>query len=229
MAFLQDLRYGARRIWSTPAFSIIVLVTLALGIGANAAIFSVIDAVLLRPLPYPEAERLVSVNHPYPSYQGLMAGIAAPSFPQYRDEPRSFAGQGAAMTFWEPNLTREGEPERLIAALVSGRYFEVLGVAPALGRTIQPDDDARGRHQVVVLSDGLWRRLGSDPGIAGRHMLLDGESHQVIAWRSIPAPTDSWRRCSCWWRSPRRSCPRFGPHGSIPRSRCARNRGARPR
>jgi len=179
MSLLRDLRYAGRRLRRTPAFTALVVATLALGIGANTAIFSVVDAVLLRPLPYRDVDRLVAVRHSYPS-QELLAPVDAAGFARYRDEARSFGGLTAVRARWEPNLTGQGEPERLVGARVSGRFFEVLGVPAALGRTLLPDEDAPGRHQAVVLGDGLWRRLGADRGIVGRTILLDGEPHEVV-------------------------------------------------
>ena len=169
-----------RRLLRTPGFTLVVLLTLALGIGANTAVFSAVHAVLLRPLPYREAERLVVVDHHYPSLKGLLAGVSAPGFVDYRDRVRLFEAS-AAQTGWGPNLTGAGEPERLAGARVSGGYFQTLGVAPALGRALRPDEDAPGRERVVVLSDGFWRRrFGADPAVVGRTLLLDGEPHDVV-------------------------------------------------
>jgi predicted permease len=197
-----------RRLLRTPGFTLVVLLTLALGIGANTAVFSAVNAVLLRPLPYREADRLVVVDHHYPSLKGLLAGVSAPGFADYRDRVRVFEGV-AAQTGWGPNLTGAGEPERLAGARVSAQYFAVLGVAPALGRALRPDEDAPGRERVVVLADGFWRRrFGADPSIVGRTLLLDGERHEVVGvmppgfrdvidrtaelWRPLALPPESY-------------------------------------
>jgi putative ABC transport system permease protein len=169
-----------RRLLRTPGFTLVVLLTLALGIGANTAVFSAVNAVLLRPLPYREGERLVVVDHHYPSLNGLLAGVGAPTLVDVQTRLPAFAA-AAVRTAWGPNLTGVGEPERLSGARVSGQYFATLGVAPRLGRALRADEDAPGRERVVVLSDGFWlRRFGGDPSVVGRTLTLDGEPHEVV-------------------------------------------------
>ena len=136
---LADLRYALRALRKSPGFTAVALLTLALGIGANSAIFSVVNGVLLRPLPYREPERLVVVNHSYPSLK-LEASVSAAGFVDYRDRARSFRGV-AAHTWWQPNLTGRGDPERVSGGRVSGQYFSTLGVPAAVGRALQPDED----------------------------------------------------------------------------------------
>ena len=131
----ENVRLAVRRLRRTPGFTTVVLLTLALGIGANTAVFSAVHAVLLRPLPYRDAERLVVVDHHYPSLKGLLAGVSAPGFADYRDRVRAFEAS-AAQTWWTPNLTGRGEPERLVGMRVSGGYFAMLGVGAARGRTL---------------------------------------------------------------------------------------------
>src|ERR687893_1396964 len=180
--FLQDLRYSLRRLAKSPAFTAIVVVTLALGIGANTAIFSVVNAVLLRALPYREPERLVTINHFYnnPELNYLEAPVSAIGFRDYRDKTQSFQAV-AVETGWSANLTGDGDPERVPAARVSGDYFRVHGVAPALGRVFGPDEDVPGKNRVVVLSDGLWRRVyGADPAAVGKTIQLNGEGYTVL-------------------------------------------------
>jgi len=178
--FLQDLRYGARRLVASPAFTAIIVLTLALGIGANTAVFSVVNAVLLRPLPYREPDRLVTVNHFYPSLNSLEAPVSAPGFADYRDRTHVFSGV-AVQTGWGPNLTGRAEPERLNGARVSALYFSTLGVPAARGRTLLPEEDQPGRNRVVVLSDGLWRRLfAASPSAVGSTMQLNGETYEVV-------------------------------------------------
>ena len=177
---LADFRRAARAFRRAPGFFLLVVLPLALGIGATTAIFSAVHGVLLRPLPYREPGLLVTVNHYYPSLKGLEAGVSAPGFRDYRDRTRSFA-RVAVGAFWQPNLTGQGEPERLTGAFGSGDYFAALGVQPALGRAFGPDEDAPGRAQVVVLSDGFWRRrLGADPRAVGRTLVLNGRTYQVV-------------------------------------------------
>ena len=179
-ALLQDVRYGLRRLRAAPAFAATVILTLALGIGANTAIFSVVNALLLRPLPYAEPGRLVTIEHRYPGLDDMKAPVSAAGFADYQANTRSFAAM-AVETGWGPNLTGVGEPERLTGARVSGRFFPTLGVAPLLGRALRPDEDQPGRNQVVVLSHGLWLRLfGGEPGAVGRTMQLNGESYEVV-------------------------------------------------
>ena len=177
---LQDLHYSFRRLLKSPIFTIIVVLTLALGIGANTAIFSAVNAVLLRPLPYPEPDRLVTIEHLYPSLNGLQAPVSVPGFRDYQERTRSFQSM-AVQSSWAANLTGVGEPVRLQGARVTGRFFGTLQAPALVGRTIQPGEDSVGREHVVVLSHGVWQRLfGADPGVVGRSLSLNGESYQVV-------------------------------------------------
>src|SRR3712207_4113578 len=135
-AFAHELRYATRRLLRSPGFTTTVLLTLALGIGANTAIFSVVNTVLLRPLPYREPERLVTIHHYYPNLNELEAPVSAPGFRDYRDKTKSFESV-AVETGWSANLTGTGEPERVPASRVSGHYFRVYGVPAQVGRTLQ--------------------------------------------------------------------------------------------
>ena len=177
---LTDIRYALRTLSKSPGFTLVAVLTLALGIGANASIFSVVHGLLLRPLPYHEGERLVTVNHFYPSLKGLEASVSAAGFGDVSDNIESFDGV-AVQSWWQPTLTGQGDPERLTGARASGRYFSTLGVRPALGRVFGADEDQPGRQNVVVLSDGAWRRrFGADPRAVGQSLILDGEPHQII-------------------------------------------------
>jgi putative ABC transport system permease protein len=177
---VQDLRHATRGLRRSPGFTAVAVLTLGLGIGANTAIFSVVNAVLLRPLPYQEPARLVTVQHHYPSLD-LDAPVSVPGFLDYRAQERVFA-HAAVETGWAPNLTGTGEPERLPAARVTGEFFTTYGVVPLLGRTLHPDDAEPGHDQhVVVLSNGFWvRHFGAERGVVGRTMLLNGESYQIV-------------------------------------------------
>jgi len=179
-SLLQDIRYSLRRLGKSPVFTLIVVLTLGLGIGANTAIFSVVNAVLLRPLDYAEPGRLVTIEHLYPSLAGMKAPVSVPGFRDYQQRGRSFESM-AVESGWAANLTGIGEPARLQGARVTGRFFGTLGVPTLLGRALQPGEDSAGREHVVVLSHGLWQRLfGGEPGVVGRTLSLSGESYQVV-------------------------------------------------
>jgi len=178
-SLLQDLRFGARMLVKNPGFTLIAVLTLALGIGANTAMFSVVNAVLLRPLPYPAAEQLVQLYHHYPK-QNLRASVSPVGFAHYRQVSQSFAETGA-MTGWEANLTGQGEPERLRGARVTASFFHMLGVNVARGRGFTRDDDQPGRNRVVIVSDGLWRRrFGGAAELVNQTITINGENYVVI-------------------------------------------------
>jgi putative ABC transport system permease protein len=177
---LQDLRYGLRVLAARPAFTLIAMVALALGIGANTAIFSVVNAVLLRPLPYPEADRLLIVWHTYPQSNLPRATISPPSYAEYRDTAGSF-DQVAAITPWSVNLTGSGSPERLQGVRATSNFLSTLGDAPSLGRDFLAEEDQPGNNRVVVLTHGLWqRRFGGDPAIVGSTIELNKERYTVV-------------------------------------------------
>ena len=179
-SLLQELRYGARRLKLSPAFTAVVVLTLALGIGANTAIFSVVNAVLLKPLPYREPDQLVTIEHFYPSLNALQAPVSVSGFVDYRDKLTSFDGM-AVQSGWGANLTGIGDPERIQASRVTGQFFSTLGVSAARGRTIVPGEDEQGKDRVVVLSDALWHRLfAGDPAAVGKTLQLNGQSYTII-------------------------------------------------
>ena len=175
----QDLRFAARSLRRTPGLTLAIVLTLALGIGANSAIFSVVNGVLLRPLPFAEPDRLVTV---FDIYLGLDLPHSALSEPELLDVERlpgfsAVAGYRAARR----TLTGAGDPERLPALLVTGNFAQVLGVAPARGRFIAADEAGPGGPAVAVLSDGLWRRrFAADPAVVGRSVQLDGVPTTVV-------------------------------------------------
>jgi putative ABC transport system permease protein len=159
-----------------------VVLTLGLGIGANTAIFSVVDTVLLQPLGYRQPDRLVTINHFYQSeaLNNLEAPVSAIGFRDYRDKTKSFDAV-AVETGWNANLTGTGDPERVPASRVSGDYFRVFGVAPQIGRIFGRDEDEQGKNRVVVLSDGLWKRIyGGDRGVVGKTMLLNAQTYTIL-------------------------------------------------
>ena len=175
-----NVRYGFRSLLKRPGATLIALVTLALGIGVNTAIFSAVDSVLLRPLPFKDPERLVSIWEQTPSL-GIEQNQAAPAnFFDLRNQNQVFEALGAYGPL-DFNLTGTGDPERLDGQLVSANVFSILGVAPALGRTFLSNEDQPGQEHVVVLSDALWqRRFNRDPSILNRNIALNGESFTVV-------------------------------------------------
>ena len=176
----NDIRYAARRLRRSPGFTIVVLLTLALGIGANSAIFGVVNTVLLRPFPYREPERLVTIDHFYPSLNNLEAGASAPGYRDLRDKGRIFDGVFAE-TGWGPALTGMGDARRLNGARVTGQFFTTLGVVPVLGRALREDEDAPGNNRVVVISHGLWQReFGADRSVIGRKIDLNNEAYEIV-------------------------------------------------
>ena len=179
-SIFADIRYGLRSLRKRPGSTAIALVTLALGIGVNTAIFSAVDSILLRPLPFKDPDRIVSVWEQTPSV-GIQQNQAAPAnFFDLRNQNQSFAALGAYGPL-DINLTGAGDPERLDGQLVTANVFSILGVAPALGRTFLPNEDQPGQEHVVVLSDALWaRRFNRDPSIINRNIALNGESFTVV-------------------------------------------------
>ena len=177
-ALWQDLRYGFRVLAKKPGFAAIAVLTLALGIGANAMIFSVIDAVLLRPLPYAEPERLVMLAETKEEVPNRW--VSYPNFRDWQERSQSFEAM-STIRGWATTLTGGGEPERLNARLVAADYFNVMRVRPLLGRGFLPEEDRAGTGPVTILSHGFWRqRFGSDPGVIGRSVTLDGRGFTVV-------------------------------------------------
>jgi predicted permease len=168
--FFQDVRFGARMLRKYPAFTLVAVLTLALGIGANTAIFSLVDSILLRPLPFAEPEKLVSVTGTYP--KGAFVAL--------RNQVRSL-DVAAYAEGHEFNLTSQAEAVRLTGTLVSAEFFMVLGARPQIGRPFTPGDDRPGQDNYVILSHSLWQQqFASDPSIVGRDIQLEGTSRQVL-------------------------------------------------
>src|SRR5262245_64324962 len=181
---IQDLRFGARMLLKQPGFTLIVVVTLALGIGANTAIFSVINGVLLRPLPYYEPERLVMVWADRPIMQAQVGlpdfPVAAADFVDWRNQNQVFE-QMAAMFPRRVNLMGGGEPESVVGLRASANLFSLLGAHFAVGRAFLAEEDRAGADRVVVISHGLWqRRYGADPKLIGQKITLNDEAYTVI-------------------------------------------------
>src|SRR5437879_6521922 len=176
--FWQDIRYAVRMMGKNLSVTAIVVMVLALGIGANAAIFSVVNAALLRPLPYADPDKLVRLSEDSPNVPQM--SISYPNFLDWREQNKVFSGI-AAMQFRSLNLTGTDEPERLAGRGVSAEFFDVLGVRPAVGRSFAAEEDRPGANPVCIISHGLWeRRFGSDSAIINKQVTLSGASYTVI-------------------------------------------------
>ncbi|MGH9936388.1 MAG: ABC transporter permease, partial [Blastocatellia bacterium] len=174
----QDLRYGARMLLKTPGFTLIAVITLSLGIGANTAIFSVVNGVLLKPLPYRAPEQLIRVferSRTQPKFP-----MSGGNFQDYREQNSTLSGL-ALYTRQDLELSRDDKPERLAALRVTAGFFELLGAQPLLGREFRREDELPDNNQVVILSHGLWqRRFNGDPGVVGRAVTLLGRPFTVV-------------------------------------------------
>ncbi len=185
---MQDLRYGIRMLAKKPGFTLIAVITLALGIGANTAIFSVVNAVLLNPMPYRDPDRLIQFWETNPLKSWTQAPIAPANLFDWQQQNQSFEEIAAYMGSANSgpgiaglHLTGDGEPERIKALYVTGNVFSVLGVDAMLGRTLREDETWQGKHTVVVLSHALWqRRFGGDPGVIGQNISLNGRNREVV-------------------------------------------------
>jgi len=176
----QDVRYGVRVLLRDRGFTIVTILILALGIGASTALFSAINGILLRPLPYRQPDRLVAAWESSPNKLSARAGTSASAFTVWAERSRTFDGF-AAYRSWGFDLTGAADPERIRGARVSGNLFSLLGAPPLLGRTLVPEDGLPGRQQVVLLSEELWqRRFGTDARILGTSLVLDGDSYTVV-------------------------------------------------
>jgi len=176
--FIQDLRYGIRMMAKRPGFTLIAALTLALGIGANTAIFSAVNAVLLKPLPFPESEQLVDLAETFkPDGFG---SVSVPTLEDWKSQNTVFAGI-SAYGFTSFNLENGDTPQRIPGLNVSANYFDVLGVKPTVGRGFLPGEDVAGRERVVILGDDLWRRnFAANPGIVNQEIALNGQKYTVV-------------------------------------------------
>ncbi|HEV2668683.1 MAG TPA: ABC transporter permease, partial [Blastocatellia bacterium] len=175
----QDLRYGARMLLKRPGFTLVAILTLALGIGANTAIFSVVNAVLLRPLPFKEPDRLMTILE-----------TKLPQFPEFSVAPGNFLDWKRQNTVFERlvaytgapfNLVGAGDPEQLRGLKVTDGFFAMFGAQPQIGRDFLPEEDQPGRNNVVILSHGLWqRRFAGEANILNQTLTLSGQSYTVI-------------------------------------------------
>jgi putative ABC transport system permease protein len=194
--FWQDIRFGFRTLLRSPATSAVALLTLALGIGANTAIFSVVNGVLLQPLAFQDPDELVAVWESNPGRGFPRFSTSPPNYEDWRRQNQVFEEMFAA-SLGRYNLTGGDRPESIPGAVVTPEFFSVLGVRPALGRGILPEEGRPGGAKVVVLSQGLWqRRFGSDPGILSQRIEIDGESYAVVgvmpAGFDFPVKRELW-------------------------------------
>src|SRR5262245_41925904 len=177
---LQDLRYGARMLWKKPGFTLIAVVTLALGIGANTATFSVVNGVLLRPLPYKEPERLVRVYSEFPTMNLRKFWISVPEYLDIQKEAKSWESIGA----WSAggvNISATGDPIRVTSARITRSLLETLGVQPALGRIFSPEEDKVGGPRTAIISHSLWQRaFGGQADIIGKEVRINARPFNVV-------------------------------------------------
>src|ERR1700682_5360478 len=192
---INDLRYAFRQLTKSPGFAAVTILTLALGIGACTAIFSVVNAVLLRPLDYPDPARLV-----------IIRDTQLPQFPEFSVSPPNYLDWEKQTKSYEHlaayggsgiNLTGDGEPQQLVGVKATAHYFDVYGIKPALGRTFLPEEDAPGKNHVVVLSYSFWQRVfGGAGAVGGGPIQLNGEPYTVVGVAplgfGIASKVDAW-------------------------------------
>jgi putative ABC transport system permease protein len=198
--FADDLRFGLRTLGKNAAFTAVAVLTLALGIGANTAIFSVVENVLLRPLPYDHPELLVEIKNTYPGFQAV--GISPGDFTDWQREAKSFSSMGAYGDVSQGfNVTGTGEPERVQATIASSGLFPTLGIRAQVGRTFLPEEDKAGGGNVALLSHAYWqRRFGADPAVVGREIALDGQKVRIVG--VLPVTFQIFRSMELWLPMP---------------------------
>src|ERR1700751_1423654 len=175
---LQDVRYGIRMLRKSPGFAAVAIITLALGIGANTAIFSVVNGVLLRPLPYPEPDKLVALSEATANFES--SSISYPNFLDWQRRNTSFSAM-AAYRQDDYSLTGRGETERVRVGMISHGFFEILGVHPVEGRLFTAEEDRLGTAKVALIGGGLWqRKFGASPDILGKTLNVNGDGYTVV-------------------------------------------------
>ena len=194
-SLFADIRNAARLFAKSPGFAVFAVLTLSLGIGANTAVFSLVNAFFLRPLPFPEPGRLVLLSQKH-QRKGLAASVCYPDFLDWQRENRSLQSVGAIQD-WSFNLVDRNAPELVRGGRVSASFFGMLGVQPLIGRDFLPEDDSPPATRTVLISEGLWqRRFGGRPDIAGQVIKLDGVAHTVIGVmpraQQFPPQFDLW-------------------------------------
>jgi predicted permease len=174
----QDIRYALRKQLGQPGFTVMVVIALALGIGANTAIFSMVNAVLLRQLPFREPGQLISISST--GVEDEKSPFSIPDFLDYQSQNETLQDMVAFAEFGV-NLSQDGDPERMQGVRISANVFRMLGVNAAIGRTLVPEDDKQSSERVVVLTHGLWqRRFGSDPGVVGKTLTFNNDNYTVV-------------------------------------------------
>jgi hypothetical protein len=180
---LQDLHYGLRRLAKSPGFTVVAILTLALGIGANTTIFSVVNGVLISPLAFRNADRIVSMFQNLPDFPE--GSISYPNFLDWQRDNHSFESM-AAYRWANGTITGVGQPENVPARCISATFFPILGVNPILGRNFNADDDRPGADPTVLISEGLWqRKFGSEPAVIGKRLVVGGTGRTIVG--VIPA------------------------------------------
>ena len=176
--FMQDLRYGFRMLAKSPGFTAVAILTLALGIGANTALFSVVNGVLLKPLPYPQPESLVWVAESKPNF--ATGSISFPNFRDWQKNNRTFSGM-AVYRYYNFNILGLGDAEQVNARFITSDFFSVLGINPVAGRMFAPGEDDIGRSPIVMISEGLWKRkFNASPDVLGKNINLDGTGYTIV-------------------------------------------------
>src|SRR5258708_3362073 len=175
---MQDLQFGVRMITKSPGFAAVAILTLALGIGANTALFSVVNGVLLNPLPYPQPEQLVTLHESKPNFEA--GSISFLNFRDWRKENTAFSMMGISRGY-SFSLTSAGEPEQVQAELISTDFLPMLGVKPVIGRLFEEGEDEFGASPIVIISAGFWsRKFGSARDVLGKGLTLDGRSYSIV-------------------------------------------------
>src|SRR5215204_3812949 len=213
-SILKDIRYGLRGLLKHPGFTAIVVITLALGIGASTAIFSIVNSVLLRRLPYRTAERVVAIQE-Y-GKEGKRGQITSANFLDWRAQNTVFEHLAAIKTT-TTNLALSDHAERLDLAQTNANFFDVFGIAPQYGRLFIPQDEQAGHEPVVFVSNALWqRRFGSDPSLVGKPITLDGRSYTVVG---IAPPGFQYPDKTELWLPPLKFAPELYPDQDVTQSR----------
>jgi MacB-like periplasmic core domain len=205
----RDLRYAVRQLRKSPGFTVTAVLTLALGVGATTAIFSTVYGLMLKSLPFRDANRIIALSATHPQVKG---GVEA-TYPDYEDwrAQQTTLAQVAAYSTLNPDtvsLVMEGHSEQVHRVLASGNFFSLLGVSPLIGRTFNEQDDSPKNNHVAVLSTEAWQRyFGRDPNVVGRNVDLNGASYTIVgvlpAGAAYPAEGEVWLPYRCWTRRPK--------------------------